>query len=48
VKQEKAREISRLVKNLDDFTNGFPRAKIAKVIKVLLEKINKISDTLDL
>ena len=34
--------------NIDNFSEGFPNAKIAKIIKILLEKLHKCPDTLQL
>jgi hypothetical protein len=32
--------------NIDNYSEGFPNAKIAKIIKILLEKLHKCPDTL--
>jgi len=39
VEKKQAEKVCEIVKNIDSFSEGFPRAKIAKVIKVLLKKL---------
>ena len=36
VQQNKAEDLCAIVKNIDAYSEGFPRAKISKIIKVLL------------
>ena len=48
VAQNKAEELCGIVKSIDSYSEGFPKAKIAKIIKVVLKKLGQIDGALDL
>ena len=48
IKTNSPKKICDLVKKLADFTEVFPKAKIAKMIKVLMNKVHKMDNTIDI
>jgi 26S proteasome regulatory subunit N6 len=48
VTQNNADKICDLLKTIGGFSRNYPRAKISKMIKVLLNLLNKIPETIDI